>query len=248
MACPGFLLSTMAPKPTLPFLTEFLSKRLGRHLTLPPRLAGVHNTPAPQQELFLPPCCTHAPPAQPPALPVPSTIPASRLGPHCSWGQALLASPKHPATGGGCRRGPFPSFAGIISAGPIHHPVQSSFFSLTSSWSLLYRRTYTYIHGPCYFPLPNGLFRSLAQVSQVSSGLPRGLAPGALPGLFDGQGRVLDLEKPQLLGFGGQAGSVSTPHPSLGCWTPCASRGPTTALSPGCCWLRDTHCPSQCRF
>lgn len=67
----------------------------------------------------------------------------------------------------------------------------------------------------------------------MSSGLPRGAVLAALPSLFDGQGRLLDLEKPQFLGFGCQEGSVITPHPPPGCWTPCASREPTTVPSPG---------------
>jgi len=86
--------------------------------------------------------------------------------------------------------------------------------------------------GSAIFPFPM-VFRSPAQVPRASSGLPGGLALGNLPGLFDGQRRGLDLEKPQLLGFRGQARSVSTPHPSPSCWTLCASRGPPTAPSPG---------------
>lgn len=195
---------------------------------LPPHLAGSRGTPAPQQELFLPSSCMHTPPAMPPALPVPSTVPGSQLGPRCSWGQALLVSPST-LQPGGMQKGPLPFICSIISAGPIHCPVQSSFVSLTSIWSLFYTRTYTYIRGRCYFPLPNGLFRSLAQVPQVSSGLPGGSVLGALPVSFL---MVRDLEKPQLLGFRGQAGSMSTPHPSPGCWTPHASRGPTAAQSP----------------
>lgn len=171
---------------------------------------------APQQELFLPlkySCFPGSASCTP-------RVPSSWLGPCCSWDQALPVSPSTLQPG-------------WMEEEPIHCPTQSSFSSPTSSWNSFYRRMYAYTYGSCYFPfslcyfpLSPGLLRSLktAQVCPVLAGL---------TGLFDGQGRVLDLEKPQFLESGYQEGCLITPHPLLSCWTLCVSRELSTVPSPG---------------
>lgn len=113
-------------RPPLPYPAPF--KRTWEAPCAPSLLGRRRVTPAPQQELFLPLSCTHTPPAQPPALP------SSQLGARCSWNQALFVSPGTSQLGRRAgRRGHIPSFVSIVSAGSIHCPGQSSFFSLTSS-------------------------------------------------------------------------------------------------------------------
>jgi len=88
-----------------------------------------------------------------------SSCPAPFLVP--SWDPAAVGTRLRSCPQGsqwGMQEGPLPFVFGHHFCGP--HPLphaKALLFSLTSSWSLFFRRTYTYIHGLCYFPLPNGL-------------------------------------------------------------------------------------------
>lgn len=142
--------------------------------------------------------------------------PCPALSPAPGWVPAAAVSPSTPQPGG-------------MQEEPTHGPIKSPFSSLTSSWNLFYRRVYTYTCGSCYFPFPI-VFSGLSYELRAAQGEQCWQLCQVFLMVREG---LLDLEKPQFLGFGCQEGSVITPHPLPGCWTPCASREPTTVPSPG---------------
>lgn len=168
---------------------------------LPPRLAGSRGTLAPQQELFLPSRCTHAPPAKSPALPVPSTVPCSRLGPRCSWGQALLASSSTLQLGG-MQKGPLPFICGHHFCRP-HPPPCAKLFCQPDKYLefVLYEDVYVYMW-PLLFPPPQWSFQAPGPGPSSELRAPWGIGAGSFASqLFDGQGPG-KAPAPQLQGPG----------------------------------------------
>lgn len=93
----------------------------------PPCLAGVGSLLLRNKSYFYPLAAHTLPRLSLLPSPVPSWEPAAA-------GTRLFVSPGTSQLGRRAgRRGHIPSFVSIVSAGSIHCPVQSSFFSLTSS-------------------------------------------------------------------------------------------------------------------